>query len=153
PVLTAEEIRNLSQQFEIGAHTVHHAVLTEIPESEAEIEIRESRAKLQDITGTHCDTFCFPRGRFRPEHLDMVRRAGFRSARTLEFCPPHFPADREGLRLIPTTVQASTHNWMAYARNSIKRWNPRNLHLLLQARSQDWVQMAHLLLQQVAERG
>jgi peptidoglycan/xylan/chitin deacetylase (PgdA/CDA1 family) len=154
PVMTVQAIRKLSQAFEVGAHTVNHAVLTEVPDTTARSEIRESRKKLEDITGVPCDTFCFPKGRFRTSHLEMVRRAGFSCARTAELLSTRLPVNHGGLSLMPTTVQASPHRWTTYAKNCAKRLESRNaLNLLLYARSRNWVETARAMLQVVAEQG
>ncbi|MGB6625725.1 MAG: polysaccharide deacetylase family protein [Candidatus Acidiferrales bacterium] len=154
PVMTVEEIRRLSETFEVGAHTVDHVVLTEVSEQTAERQIRESKRRLEDTTGISCETFCFPKGRFRTSHLDMVRRAGFRCARTVELLSTRFPICQAGIFLIPTTVQASPHPWTAHVKNSAKRLTWRNMvNFILHARSPNWVETAHSMLQIVAQRG
>lgn len=154
PVLAAQQVRQLSEAFEVGAHTVHHAVLTSIPDREAEIEIRESKKQLEDSTGRLCDTFCFPKGRFYRRHLAMVREAGFRYARTVELLATRVPDNRCGLGLIPTTVQAARHRWTTYMRNSIKRLEPRNMFsFAVHVRSRSWAEVARAMMQDVARRG
>jgi len=153
-VMAPGEIRELSGGFEVGAHTVHHAVLTQLGASEAETEIADSRKRLQEITGKSCDTFCFPRGRFQWTHLDMVRRAGFRGARTVELLSTRLPSRYMGIALLPTTVQINTYSWTAYARNCLKQLRAQNmLHFFRYARSRNWVETARPLLRRVAERG
>jgi peptidoglycan-N-acetylglucosamine deacetylase len=154
PVMNASAVRQLSGTFEIGAHTVDHVVLTEVSEETAEGQIRESKKRLEDLTGSSCDAFCFPKGRFRRSHLDMVRRAGFCCARTVELLSTGFPMRRVGIDLIPTTVQASPHPWTAYVKNSVKRFASRNIvNFLLHGRSRNWAETAHSMLQVVARRG
>jgi len=43
-VMTAREIRQLSGSFEIGAHTTHHVVLTDVSAEIAQDEIHNSKA-------------------------------------------------------------------------------------------------------------
>ena len=154
PVMATRKIRELGETFEVGAHTTHHVVLTEVSKPSAENEIRESKKRLEDIVGNPCDTFCFPKGRFSHYHLDMIRRAGFRSARTVELLSTQFPIQRAGIHLIPTTVQAKSHHWSAYVKNCGKRLSFKSLgNLILHARSQNWAETACSMLQVVAQQG
>ena len=153
-VMTAPEIRHLSENFEIGAHTTDHLVLTDLTDEVAEKEIRGSREQIQNITGRTCETFCFPRGLFHCRHLAIVRHAGFRCARTVELLSTQFPAERAGVHLIPTTIQAAPHHWSAYVRNCAKRLAWRNFgNFVLHVRSRDWPTIARSMLRVVARRG
>lgn len=154
PVMTGPEILQLSEKFEVGAHTMDHAVLTEVSERVGEEEIWESKKRLEEITGRSCEVFCFPKGRFRRCHLDMVQRAGFRCARTVELLSTQFPIERAGILLIPTTVQASPHRWTAYVKNCTKRLGFRNMvNFVLYARSGNWTETAQAMLRAVVEHG
>lgn len=154
PVMTPAQVRELSDAFEVGAHTIHHVVLTDVPEQTAESEIRESKQRLEEWTGRSCEVFCFPRGRFHRRHLAMVQRAGFRCARTVELLSTGFPRTAAGVYLIPTTVQACPHSWATYAKNSAKRLALKNLvSLAVHVRSTNWAGTAHSMLQMVAQSG
>src|SRR5436190_13479271 len=52
--MTAAQIRELSGAFEVGAHTLHHVVLTRAPEAQARQEIAGSKSWLEDLTGSAC---------------------------------------------------------------------------------------------------
>ncbi len=82
-LLSVPEIRNLSQDFEIGAHSMTHRRLPAIPEREAAREINESKAVLEQVTGKEVDAFCYPGGAYTKVHTQLVREAGFRYARTV----------------------------------------------------------------------
>lgn len=81
--LTTDEIKTLSESFEIGAHTMTHAHLTKIPKDKARSEIEESKRYLEELTGRSISAFCYPRGEYRAKHVKMVRDAGFKYARTV----------------------------------------------------------------------
>lgn len=70
--------------MEIGGHTVHHPILTEVSDDVAKLEIVEGRRQLQTITGAAVDVFAYPNGRpvrdYGWRHVEMVREAGFRCA-------------------------------------------------------------------------
>lgn len=88
-MLDAAGVRELHRAgIDIGAHTVHHPILTRIPLQEAEAEIAGSRTALEDITGSTVTLFAYPNGRpgvdYNGEHADLVRRLGFRAAVSTE---------------------------------------------------------------------
>jgi len=153
-VMGAAAIRDLSQAFEVGAHTVHHTVLTEVPKATADSEIRESKKRMDDLTGRSCEAFCFPKGRFHRCHIEMLRQAGFRSARTVELLSTAPPRPTAGVHLIPTTMQVTAHSRLPYLRNCAKRLAFRNLvRYVSYARSGSWVEAVESLLDVVAESG
>jgi peptidoglycan/xylan/chitin deacetylase (PgdA/CDA1 family) len=82
--LSPAQLVDLSQRFEIGAHTVTHRSLTHLPDEQARAEIVRSREVLEDVVGAPVRSFCYPRGAYRPVHVAQVREAGFRFARTVE---------------------------------------------------------------------
>lgn len=154
PLMTDSEMRELCKSFELGAHTVSHTVLTTVSAKTAEFEIAESKKRIENVTGYSCDVFCFPSGRFRASHIDMVRRAGFRCARTVELLSTDFPRTAAGVHLIPTTVQAKSHNSSVYLKNAARRFALGNfVRFALSARAGNWVETAKALLKAVAERG
>lgn len=82
-LLTPQEIRDLSSEFEIGAHTLTHPRLPTISEVEAEREVTGSKNVLEQITGCAVDTFCYPYGSYKELHVQLVKAAGYRYARTV----------------------------------------------------------------------
>jgi len=49
--------------FEVGAHTVNHALLSRMPLAEAEHEISASRERIVAELGSCSTTFCYPNGK------------------------------------------------------------------------------------------
>jgi peptidoglycan-N-acetylglucosamine deacetylase len=153
PTLKGSQLRELSKRFEIGGHTLTHCDLTALPSGVARVEISDCRHAIEQITGRACTAFCFPRGRFRRQHLDDVRDSGFRTARTVELMSFDKPRTRSGVAVIPTTVQAWPTNPMEMARNATKRMRVGNLFRYLQFRKHDWVASAKALLSHVMTNG
>jgi len=116
-LLTSKEIQAIAKDFEIGAHTMTHPVLTRIPLVEATKEIAESRAYLQKLTKQPVNTFCYPRGAFTQAHVEAVKQAGFRTARTVE---RHCTALGTDPMRTPTTIHGYHHysDIFAIARSS-----------------------------------
>ncbi|MBB4370461.1 hypothetical protein GGD63_003256 [Bradyrhizobium sp. cir1] len=152
--MTAAQIRDLRSAFEIGAHTIHHAVLTKLTKERAWQEIMGSKCWLEDVTGRRCSMFCPPTGAFSHSHVEMIQRAGFVGLRTVELGSLDLPRQRSGLALMPTTVQAYPHGLPAFARNAIKRMAFANLwRALFNGRSKDWSQLARVLLDKAIDGG
>ena len=104
PTLSATQIRALSAEFEIGAHTVNHVILTSLTNDRAREEIGESKRRLEDITGKLCSVFCAPSGRHAPAHLKMLGDGGFSAMRSAELLSLDRPRLHHGLALIPLSL-------------------------------------------------
>ena len=104
PLMDKMEIREwLDAGHEIGAHTLTHPRLTEIPESRAREEIFASKKKLEDIFGIAIRHFCYPYGKWNRAVRDLVEEAGYETAVTLDFgvngaVPDPFALKRIGVR-------------------------------------------------------
>lgn len=68
--------------MEVGSHTCTHADLTALNPTQAQREIRHSRDELQQSIGCEVRHFCYPYGRFLPEHAQMAQEAGYVTATT-----------------------------------------------------------------------
>lgn len=82
-LLSDKQIRNLSKYFEIGAHTMTHPVLSCLSEIEAYKEIKVCKEYLESITKKKINSFCYPRGVYNEKIKSLVKKAGFKSARTV----------------------------------------------------------------------
>jgi len=77
-----DQVRTLAKEgFEIGAHTVNHALLSRVPRHEAKQEIIDSRDQIVAEVGSCSPTFCYPNGK-RSDYTEE----------TVEFCRGHFSA-------------------------------------------------------------
>ena len=81
PVLSGRTMLNWGQIREMhragisfGAHTLTHPDLTRLSSTDAEAEIRDSQAMLEDALGTRVRTFAYPYGRFDSQSREIVRR-------------------------------------------------------------------------------
>jgi peptidoglycan/xylan/chitin deacetylase (PgdA/CDA1 family) len=79
--LSDSQLRDLSARHEIGAHTLTHPVLTDIPLAQAREEIAGSRAWLQDVIGQEVRAFCYPRGYSNPALQTLTQESGYSMAR------------------------------------------------------------------------
>ena len=86
-MLTRESVRALhSAGFDVGAHTVTHPILARLATDAAWEEIRQSKLELEALTGRSVALFAYPNGKpeadYSPNHVRMVREAGFDAAFT-----------------------------------------------------------------------
>jgi peptidoglycan/xylan/chitin deacetylase (PgdA/CDA1 family) len=82
PMMTLQQVKQLAELgFDIGAHTISHPILREIPDEQARFEITEGRRQLQELTGQKVEMFAYPNGRpgedYDLRHVQMVKDAGF----------------------------------------------------------------------------
>jgi peptidoglycan/xylan/chitin deacetylase (PgdA/CDA1 family) len=78
--LAAEEIRELRDAgWTIGAHTVTHRFLSDLPDTELRDELARSRDELGEILGGPPRHMSLPGGRESPRVLAAVRAAGYSS--------------------------------------------------------------------------
>jgi hypothetical protein len=152
--MTSIQIRELSLAFEMGAHTLHHPVLTRATDKQAWQEIAGSKSWLENITGMPCLMFCPPQGKYATRHLEMVRRAGFLGLRSVELGSLDFSRRKAGLMLLPTTIQAHPQGLITFGKNAIKRLAFHNLwRFIVHGRSTDWPKLARSFLRDAIKCG
>lgn len=75
--------------FEIGAHTLNHPILGLCDVKQARDEIGQTREILEGIIHKPVTSFAYPNGRpgvdFSPQHIEMVKQAGYRYAVTTQW--------------------------------------------------------------------
>lgn len=72
-----DDAKALKQQgFTLGAHTVHHAIVTQEDAETARQEVTESIQELTTRLGTPCRSFAFPNGNWTPELASTAKDAG-----------------------------------------------------------------------------
>lgn len=147
-------IRELHGAFELGAHTLHHVVLTRATDQQARQEIASSKSWLEDNTGSPCLLFCPPQGRYTGRHVEMIRSAGYLGLRSTELLSLDFPRRQAGLLQMSTTLQAYPHRPTVLVKNAIKRAAFANLwRFVLHGRSPGWPELAQSLLLHALNRG
>lgn len=99
--MTDNELRDLSQRHELGAHTLTHPTLTEVDDATARREIADSKIWLEDVLSKPVTSFCYPKGMYTETHRNMAHEAGYRMARTVQ--PYQFTAKDDPFQM-PTTL-------------------------------------------------
>jgi len=84
-MMTSAQVRALyAAGMEIGAHTVSHPILRSLTPDNAAAELRDSRARLESLTGARVRYFAYPNGRpgsdYDEQHVALARECGFEAA-------------------------------------------------------------------------
>jgi peptidoglycan/xylan/chitin deacetylase (PgdA/CDA1 family) len=152
PVLGRHAIADIDRHFEIGSHTLDHCYLDRVGRKECNRQIASGKAALEDLLGHAVHGFCYPGGRFGPNHQRMVQAAGFawaRSTMNLRFDCGSDPF------AMPTTIQFYPHVAQVYLRNLLSggAWRLRNRGLLVALRHPDWLQRIAALFDHACDTG
>lgn len=83
--VSVEELKELaaSDLITIGAHTVSHVSLSDIPKDEQLYEIKESVRFLENNTGKEIKYFSYPFGNYNDETLTIMRQEGITRVSTV----------------------------------------------------------------------
>ena len=140
--ISENEIVQLSKHFEIGAHTVTHPNLTTIPLAKAEKEIIRSKQILEKMLNKEICGFCYPLGAYNSEIAKIVKKAGYKYARTAK----RFQTKVRDPFLMGTTTHVFPHNWI------------RNLKILWAGRPtlrglHNWATRTKIMFDRVSRRG
>ncbi len=107
-VLGPVELDRMKDSFSFQSHTRSHPVLPACSEDEAWQEIAESRNEVEVMSGSSCDHFAYPAGAYTDREVELVERAGYLSARTIDIGWNHRGSDPFRLKILsldsPTTT-------------------------------------------------
>lgn len=151
-VLSESEIRQIGNEFEIGSHTYDHCYLKNLPLKDAHYQVVEGKKQLEDILGRQVTGFCYPGGKYRHEHADLVQSAGFQHARTtMNLC---FDTGKRPFEM-PTTFQFYPHDRDVYLRNFVKggNWLKRYEGLRLALKYENWIDRLYALFEHASQHG
>jgi len=86
-MMTDEQIKKLHKMgMGIGGHTVNHPILKSVDKATARREINENKEFLESLIGEPLHIFAYPNGKpgkdYGPEHVSLVKEAGYKCAVT-----------------------------------------------------------------------
>ncbi len=116
--LSREQLRALGRHplATVGGHTTSHPELARLDESEAFLEISDSKAFLEGVLGVPVDHFAYPFGGAEAcgeREAALVVRAGFKTAVTTRIgCL--FPEHRDHLLLLPRCAANGRRMWLSF---------------------------------------
>jgi peptidoglycan/xylan/chitin deacetylase (PgdA/CDA1 family) len=151
-VMPGQQVKDLSRNFEIGAHTRNHVRLTALPEREARIEVQDGKMWLEDLIGEAVTSFCYPGGKFNRKTVAIVEQAGFLGARTCMLNLTDFPRNPF---LWGVSTHACYHSPLVQVRHALLErnlsgaWNFVKIHRA----ATNWLQHFLTSLRYVTEKG
>ncbi len=84
-ILSWDDVKTMSNDVvSIGSHTVDHMRIAECDRAFVLNQLIDSKLQLEKITGKECRHFCYPEGNYSHDVFDLVKKAGYVSATTVE---------------------------------------------------------------------
>jgi peptidoglycan/xylan/chitin deacetylase (PgdA/CDA1 family) len=121
-----------------------HRRLPTIPEQEAEREIIQSKAVLEQVTGKEIKVFCYPGGAYTKLHVQLVKDAGYRYARTV--ARYSFTVDEP--YEAGTSLHVYNHRFDLWQTARFAKFRPIRVLRYL-----EWDSLAQAMFDQIIERG
>jgi peptidoglycan/xylan/chitin deacetylase (PgdA/CDA1 family) len=91
---------------EVGAHSAHHAILTNCSVARLVRETEGARSTLEDRLGVPVRSFCYPNGDHNDAVVEAVKAGGYKNAVTTVFGV--VPRGADGFRLRRCDIQSAT---------------------------------------------
>jgi len=151
PAIDNSQIREIADRFEVGGHTINHVNLKSVNIDQAKHEISTGKKLLEDIVGSAMNMFCFPKGKFDKEIIQIVIDNGFKYARTTKnfsFSPANNPL------LMHTSIQAYPHSAVNHVLSSLKHKDLRAIHFIIRFKADsDWKSLAKRMFDYIVTNG
>jgi peptidoglycan/xylan/chitin deacetylase (PgdA/CDA1 family) len=152
-LLSSSQLRGMSPPWaEIGAHTVSHPKLTDLPAQEIAHEIGTCKQILEDRIGKEVRMFCYPFGRYDRRAVQCVAESGYAGARGTQLLSTTTNFNRFEM---PVTLQAFPTAASGYMRNALRRFSVQSVgrYMFGISRCRDWVAASKMLLDRVVAEG
>lgn len=105
----------IERGIDLGVHSATHRSLPTLSDVELEYEVVASRATVHRATGIRPEFFAYPYGRWDPRVRELIRRAGYRAALTLDAGRNGALADPWSLRRVNVPAGISDTAFEAWA--------------------------------------
>jgi peptidoglycan/xylan/chitin deacetylase (PgdA/CDA1 family) len=151
-VIDDSDLFELAKNFEIGSHTRDHFYLNRLTIDEDYHQIKNGKSELESIVGKPISGFCYPGGKFRHEHVRLVKEVGFEYARTTKnLCINVGDNPYE----LSTTIQFYPHTKDVYLRNFLSKGDLLNRLPILKLALQhdDWIDRLYALFKHALQQG
>lgn len=111
--LSKDEITAMAEWADFGSHTRYHPILTTCDGKTCADEIIIAKAELERLTGKPCRHFAYPNGDYSERELELVRRAGYTTARAVDVGWTSVRSDPFRLRVTRASDDASVNALIA----------------------------------------
>jgi len=145
--LSAKQIQEISQYFEIGSHTYSHVRLTSIPYHIAREEIKMGKSELEQIVGKSITAFCPPGGKWNKYILQLAKKENFLFLRSTGYMRMKTIKEKNN-NLLHTTLQFYPHKLYTYLISIFKKVDVEGMKLILEnfKGTSDWNRFSRKLL-------
>jgi len=154
--LSKKQIIDLSNNFDIGCHTLNHVYLPDIDLDIAKYEIVESKKLLEELIGKKISSFCYPRGGYNSDIINILKKAGFKGARTIKILEKNeFDSFKMGVTV--HVCGGSYSHLRAILKhskiNALKNIKPIIYLLKNKAFSKNWIDVSKVYIKYVQRNG
>jgi len=111
--LGAADIDRMKAAVDFASHTRLHPVLTTCIDPDCADEIESSKAETEGLIQGPCLDFSYPNGDYGERELALVKRAGYRSGRTVDLGWNYVGTDPFRLKILGTSDVASVNRLAA----------------------------------------
>lgn len=105
--LTKNHLNALTKFVQIGSHTKFHPILTTCEREEMVDEISGSKSTIERLTNSPCYHFCYPNGDYNNEVVEIVKKSGYKSARTIDVGWNNIKTDPFKLKIVGISDDSS----------------------------------------------
>lgn len=124
-------IRALSTNHDIGGHTLSH--MEDIRLLNGELlwnDIYINKIWLEDIINKKITKFCYPCGRYNNKVINVVKKAGYTSARTTVILNTNIPKDKfrieTTIHIYPNRPEYKGRDWLQVAKEKFLEAKKKN---------------------------
>jgi peptidoglycan-N-acetylglucosamine deacetylase len=151
-IMNPNDVRDIARHFDVGAHSISHVSLRSLDNASAFGEIENGKKWLEDLTGERVSAFCYPEGKFDGRLQGMVKKAGFKGARTCMFNLHRFPKNPF---LWGLSTHACSHSVQIQFRHALVEKNFEGAVNFIRNYkcATDWVEHFRAAIKHVGEKG
>jgi peptidoglycan-N-acetylglucosamine deacetylase len=146
------DVREIARHFDVGAHSLNHVSLRSLDDAPAFLAIEGGKKWLEDLTGRRVSAFCYPRGKFNARTPGLVKKAGFKGARTSMFNLHEFP---QNPFLWGVSTHGCSHSVAIQFRHALLERNFKGAINFVRnyGCATDWVEHFQIAVEHVAKNG
>jgi peptidoglycan/xylan/chitin deacetylase (PgdA/CDA1 family) len=105
--MNSKEVALAKDFVDFQSHSRFHPVLTTSTDEDCKNEIFKSKKELETLSGKSCKHFAYPNGDYAEREIELLKAAGYLSARTIDVGWNDASTDPYKLRAISITDDAS----------------------------------------------
>lgn len=105
--LSRTDLTTMVPYVDFGSHGRFHQSMPFLSDNDLDRELFVSKAEIEAITEVPCEHFAFPSGLYDERTIEVAKKAGYRSVRSIDAGPNRFAEDVFRLRITGASDDAS----------------------------------------------